>query len=78
MAEEACAAPRAFMSPGIAIDASKPINATTNNMSISVKPASLRRFLRGISFISLSTYPPGSDLLDPGQFSAALPLFDRP
>src|SRR6186713_905365 len=43
MADEACAAPRAFISPGIAIDASRPINATTNNMSMSVKPASPRR-----------------------------------
>src|SRR4051812_50099256 len=44
-------------------------------MSISVKPASLRRFLRGVSFISLSTYPRWVGLTRPWTIFGSLATF---
>src|SRR3954463_7825095 len=44
-------------------------------MSISVKPASLRRFLRGVDFISLSTYPRWVGLTRPWTIFGSLATF---
>ena len=53
-ADPDCAALRALISPGIASVDKRPIIATTNNRSISVKPACLPRLLLAACALMMS------------------------